>query len=347
MIRSLCTLSILPLLTLVACSGKDDSGETGGNGGNGGDGACGVTVDSTIPSEGSTDAYYRANVEFALSDPDGTATITTDIAGHQETSEDGLTVLWVLDAPMSSSTPYTATLDYCGGSVTLSFTTSELGTEMADTNSLVGRTYIVALADARIVEPPGIGSVLSSYLTQDILLGVNEVSGDSLGIIGAIAKADVSPDEQDYCDPTIPFPTADFSAQPYFTVGPQTTTLSVAGYDIEIGDLNVTGTFAPDGTYFDGGTLSGTIDTRPLAPLIDDSGDEGAICDLAINFGAECEACPSDGQPFCLTLVADQILAEELDEVTLVEVGGNNCMGCESPTETTDLSDTCEVDPNL
>jgi hypothetical protein len=344
MIRTLSLLSLLPLAALVACGGKpDDSADTGDSTST----DCEITVDSTIPSSGSTDAYYRANIEFSLSDPDSTATITTTIAGTQVTSEDGLTVMWVLDGPMDPATPYTATLDYCGGTVDLSFTTSDLGTSMPEPTSLVGRTYVVALAEARIVEPPGIGSVLSSYLTTDILLGVSAVDGSSLDIMGAVAKSDVTPDEQDYCNPTIPFPTADFSAEPYFTVGPQTTTLSVAGYDIEIGDLNVTGTFAADGTYFDGGTLSGTIDTRPLSPLIDDSGDPGAICDLAINFGAECEACPADGEPYCLTLVADQILAEQVDGVTLLEVGGNNCMDCANPTDTTDLSETCEVDPAL
>lgn len=342
MIRS---LSVFSLFALVACGDKaDDSDSSGDNGGNGGDG-CGITVDSTIPSQDSADAYYRADIEFTLSDPDSTAALTTDIPGHQEPSEDGLTVKWVPDAPLSPSTAYSVTLDYCGGSVQLDFTTSDLGTSMSDPSILVGRTYVLALGDARIVEPAGIGSVLSSYLTTDILLGVSTVTDTSLDIIGAVAVADVTPDVQDFCTPTIPFPTADFSEQPFFTVGPQTTTLAVAGYEIEIGDLNVTGTFAADGSYFDGGTLSGTIDTRPLAPLIDDSGNEGAICDLAVNFGAECEACSSDGEPYCLTLVADQILAEQLPDTELREVGQSDCVDCASDVVTidTDLSETCDV----
>ncbi len=342
------TLSVLTILALglTACGNKDTSDSGSGNSGNGGD-ACSVTVNSTVPASGSTSAYYRANVEFALSDPDSTATITTDIAGHQGTSADGLTVSWVLDSPLTPNTAYTATLDYCGGSVPLSFTTSDLGTQIGDPTSLIGRTYVVALGNARITQPAGIGSVLSSYLTTDILMGVNDLSGTSLTLLGAVAQSGVTPDVQNTCDPSIPFPVADFSAQPFFTVGPQTTTLSVAGYDVEIDNLQVTGTFASDGTYFDGGTLSGTIDTRPLAPLIDSSGNEGAICDLAVNFGASCEPCPSDGQPYCLTLVADQILAEQVDGVSLVEVGGKNCMDCMAPTDTTDLSATCTVDTTM
>ncbi len=365
-------LSLLPLLALGACSGgpddsvtphdspaphdsdsavdtaTDDSGvtddtatdDTGGH-------PCYVAVEATSPANGSTSAYYRSDIAFTLSDPDASAVITTAVAGHQATSSDGLTVSWVLDAPMDPSTAYTATLDYCAGSVALSFTTSNLGTPMDDPASLLGRTYAVDLASARITEPPGIGSVLSGYLTTDILLGVSAVDGGSLDMLGAVARADVSPDEQDTCSPTFPFPTADFTAEPYFAVGPQTVTLSIGGYDVDISDLQITGTFASDGTYFGGGTLSGSLDTRPLSALVDDSGDPGAICDLAINFGAECIACPSDGEPYCLTLVADEILAEQVRRLTLVDVGGTNCMDCMSPTDTTDLSETCEIDPNL
>jgi len=343
MIRS---LSVLSLIALAGCTGgKDDTG--------GGDtpAGCDVSVASTIPVANSVDAYYRANIEFELSDPDTTAMITTDIPGHQELGVDGVTVIWVPDAPLAPATPYTATLDYCGGSVPLSFTTSELGTEIAETGSLVGRTYVLALADARIIEPAGIGSVLSGYLTTDILLGVSDVNGTELNIIGALGATDadgnnIEPSEQDYCDPTIPFPPATLD-NPFFSVGPENATISVAGMEVLIGNLEITGTFAPDGTYFDGGTLRGTIDTSLLSGLIDDSGDPNAICALAVNFGATCEACPDDGDPYCLTLVADQIFAEEVDGLSLVEVGGNNCMGCADATDATDLSDTCPVDPAM
>ena len=65
---------------------------------------------------------------------------------------------------------------------------------------------------------------------------------------------------------------------------------------------------------------------------------------IRAGFGAECEACPADGEPYCLTLVADQILAEQVDGVTLLEVGQGDCVDCLNPTENTDLSDTCTVD---
>lgn len=326
------SLLLLPLL--VACSGGDDkdtstTGETGDP-----DEGCDVIVDSTLPASGAIDADYRAAIEFHLSDADPTATVSSSIAGTTTLADDNETVIFTPSAPLAPSTDYTVTLDYCGGTVDLGFKTSALGTPISDTNVLVGKTFSLDLASARIVEPAGIGSVLSSYLTQDILVGVETVSATEINMAGAIGKEDASPPAQDYCTPTIDFPVADFDEQPFFQIGPQTTTLSVAGYSIEIGNLEITGTFAADASYFGGGTLAGTIDTRPLAPLLDDSGDEGAICDLAVSFGAVCEACPSDGEPFCLTLVADQITAVEVEGTTLVEVIDEDCPSCETTPPT-------------
>ncbi|MFN7142401.1 MAG: Ig-like domain-containing protein [Myxococcota bacterium] len=323
------SLLLLPLL--VACSGGDDKGTDTAGGDSGSDtNGCDVIVDSTLPASGAIDADYRAAIEFHLSDADPTATVSSSIAGTTTLADDNETVIFTPSAPLAPSTDYTVTLEYCGGTVDLGFKTSSLGTPLPDTNVLVGKTFALDLAGARIVEPAGIGSVLSSYLTQDILVGVDTVSATEINMTGAIGKEDASPPAQDFCTPTIDFPVADFDEQPFFQIGPQTTTLSVAGYSIEIGNLEITGTFASDASYFGGGTLSGTIDTRPLAPLLDDSGDEGAICDLAVSFGAVCEACPSDGEPFCLTLVADQIVAVEVEGTSLSEVAGSDCEGCES-----------------
>lgn len=56
----------------------DDDGEI--------DPPCEVFVEETVPASDSTDAYYRADIEFHLSDPDPTATIVTTIPGTQVTS---------------------------------------------------------------------------------------------------------------------------------------------------------------------------------------------------------------------------------------------------------------------
>jgi len=318
-------LTLLLPLALFACSSteKDD---TGGGTTTQTD-ACEVSVESTLPTTGAVDAYYRGDIEFVLSDPDATATIVTTIPGTQTVSADGLRVIWTLSEPLSPSTSYSATLQYCGGDATIDFTTSSLGTALENPDALVGNTYVLDLTAARIVEPPGIGAVLTGYLTTDILVGVTGVSATEIEMIGAIAVEDSNPPVQDVCEPTIDFPVADFSESPFFEIGPQDTTLSVAGFAITIGDLLISGTIAANGTYFDGGVLSGTIDTRPLVGLVDDSTnpDPNTICDLAVSFGAACVACPEDGEPYCLTLVADQIYAEQVDGLTLVEILEETC----------------------
>jgi hypothetical protein len=305
------------LLILAACSGGDSGAKPG---------ACDVIIEETVPTSGALDAYYRADIEFQLSDEDPTASIETNITGHQETSEDGRTVKWVLDAPLDSGASYSATLSYCGGEAALDFTTSAYGEAL--TSDLTGRTFRLDLGDARIVEPAAVGDLLGSYLTVDILATVLSYDSEikmigGLATEGSCAGAGCT---QDYCNPTIDFPPAAFDESPFFEIGPDDTTIEVAGYSVTIGDLYIAGTFAPDGTSFGGGQLAGSIDTRPLDSLVsDDTGSSGAICDLVVSFGVTCEPCPADGEPFCLSLVADQIQADEVAGVTLDALSGNNC----------------------
>ncbi len=189
---------------------------------------------------------------------------------------------------------------------------------------LTGRTYAVNIADATIVDPPGIGSLLGAYLTQQILLGVESATETELEILGALSVEDTT--TQDYCLATIDFPTADFSGNPDFAIGPTDLTMAVSGYTLTISQFEVSGTFASDGTYFDDGVVAGSIDTRPLDPLI--GGGEGAICDLVGSFGASCSACPGDGEFFCLGLRAEDVYGEEVSGA-LVPVAGTNCEACE------------------
>ncbi len=87
----------------------------------------------------------------------------------------------------------------------------------------------------------------------------------------------------------------------------------MAGYSVTIDDLLISGTFAPDGSYFGGGTLSGLIDTRPLVSLVfDDEDDDNAICDFILGFGVSCVACPNGDGDYCLELKAVDLVADQL-----------------------------------
>jgi hypothetical protein len=155
-------------------------------------------------------------------------------------------------------------------------------------------------------------------------------------MIGAISGDASTTDDgagtQDICNPTIPFPEADFTENPHFQIGPEDTTLSVAGYDIIIGDLEISGDFASDGSYFGGGTLGGVIDTRDLLDIDElaslvcskDASDT-CVCDFVAETGyATCSSCPDGSGAYCLTLLADQIVAEALGE-TLEEIAESDC----------------------
>ncbi len=301
--RSTLAFAILGLAACTDDTNTADSGETG----------CDVDIRETFPAADSINAYYLNPIEFNLSKPhDEDATITVDGVQGTTTWNDDRTKLYFTHDGLAPATSYSATLSYCRGDATINFTTSELGTVL-DTE-VAGRTYSIDLSSGRIVVPEGVGAALAPYLEFEILAGVKEVSGDDLIITGAIGDED-NPGTQDFCAPTFDFPSADFSGSPYFQLGPQTTTIAVAGYSVTIDDLLISGTFAPDGTYFGGGTLQGLIDTRPLVSLVfDDEDDENAICDFILGFGVSCVACPNGDGDYCLELKAVDLLAEELSE---------------------------------
>jgi hypothetical protein len=253
--------------------------------------------------------------------------VDAPFAGATTRAEDGELLIFQPDAPLSPDTDHTVRIDGCFGTQTIDFRTSSYGQPVEDPGGLVGRTYQVDLSDARVVSPPGIGSVLVTYITTQSLLGVTSVSAGEVGVL--LAGAGRSGMEQDLDVNTVPLPTADYSAAPYVTDGPQDVMLDIAGLDLPVYDFYFSGTFASDGSSIGGGVARGTMDTRPLVPLLDESGDPSALCDLAASFGGLCEACGADGEPYCLAFEVDQIEAEEVRGLTLVSVtGGTGGTGC-------------------
>ena len=312
------TMVIWGLVLSVGCVDKDgsddadtaDTASTGrpGGGGGGGGGECGVTVDETFPVNDASDAYYRGAVEFHLSDTDTTAVASIDgVTGDSSLNADGDVVTFTPDTPLSASTSYTASLDYCTGTTSINFTTSNVG-DPVDAAGLSGNVYALALDSGRIVIPEVAGSILGEYLAYTIFISVDSADAQNIQMLGAVADED-DPSMQDYCLPTLPFPQADFTGNPYFQIGPETTTIDVAGYSITIDDLLISGAFAADASFVGGAQLGGFIDTRPLVGLIDEKGGDDAICSLVSGFGVSCIEC-SDGQPYCLELLAVDLTAE-------------------------------------
>lgn len=202
--------------------------------------------------------------------------------------------------------------------------------EAADPAGLVDRTYAIDLATARFVEPAGMDEVIATQLEQRILLGVRAADDTAVEFLVTMSVDGAWPPEQDFCLPTATLPPADLAANPSFTVAAHDTTLTFAGYELPLSGLAITGTFAADGSSIGAGTLAGTLDLRPT-----DDGEPNALCDLVVNFGAECQPCASDGQPTCLPLEIDQIEAEEVPGLVLHEVAGTDCADCATWTPET------------
>ena len=308
---------------LVGCPPADDTGkdDTAIDG-------CDNGIDETYPEAGATDAYWRADIEFALDDPDesGPSIVLTqggtEVAGTTWTSEDLETVYFTPDASLDPATSYEATLTYCVGDATIDFTTSSLGEALSA--DILDKTYVIDLASARFVEPAGVGELIGEFVTMNVLVGVATVDGTDLTMMGALSVEGGT--DQDFCTPTFDL-TADFAESPYFVIAAPSIELAVAGYVIPLQNFEVSGTFAADGSYFGGGVLAGMVDARDIVDMIDEVDSWEDACNLTASFGAPCIAC-DDGTESCLSLRADQILAEEnpgqvLEVVT--EEGHPNC----------------------
>jgi hypothetical protein len=183
------------------------------------------------------------------------------------------------------------------------------------------KSLAIDLGTARFIEPADIGSLISSQLTQDILIGITAVGANTLDMMGALSVEGSDPPVQDTSMTSIAFPDSANWANPFFSVGPADTTFNVMGNEITLYNLEISGTFAADGSYFGGGELAGEADARDIVTMFPDqfeTADEA--CELVQGFGAPCVACTSDGAPYCLILRADSIKANLVPGLTLVPV---------------------------
>jgi hypothetical protein len=302
---------------------------------------CGVEIDDTYPVLNAADVYYLSNLVVELSDPDDTATLTlldgsgAEVAGTVSVDDD--TLIFDPTDALAPSTSYTLQVTYCSGSADIAFTTSALGSALEGGNeSIVGKTYALDISSGTFVEPAGVGDLIGGLLENNILIGVKSIENDQMAIRGAISVASTT--DQDYCTSTLEdFPAADFSTSPYFEIPKEDVTLSVAGFTATIFGLAVTGTFAPDGSYFGGASLEGELDARQILPLLGDAGLDAEtpedVCGLLLGFGVQCVECQSDSEPLCVRLVVDRLVAEETgNELGLV---------CDSECHASCATSTC------
>jgi len=285
-------------------------------------GECALAIDETWPLDGSADFYVRDEIAFYLDAPasqrDPVLALWQQdvaIAGESRVSEDRETVTFTPAAPLDPRTPYTATLSSCLGESSIGFTTSNLGILLEA--EVVGRTYLVDLLDGRVVTPEGFGDIVVVIVEEPRFLVEVQEADETLVLLGA--ATDGHKLQQAPCAPTIPFPPADFSQAPYFEVSPVLVQLEVDGVTLSLHEFELSGTFAPDGTWFGGGVIGGELDTRDLVDLVPDMESPEDLCALVASFGAACEPCTSDGELLCLPVLIDRLEGFEVP-VDVVEI---------------------------
>jgi len=318
------------LLFLLSCSGKgddsqkpaddsdsrgplaDDSGDTGTI-------PCGIDIEPIRPVANDEDAYYRADVEFLLSEPDPKAVVglRTDpeekgkegdpIAGKQWKSVDETIVYFTPNEPLALDTDYRSEIDWCGGRQTIPFHTSEIGTPVKAPKDLVGTVWRIDMGEGRWIEPrAAIHGRLVTYLESTILVSVDLVTDDWIEIEGARALDDGA---QDVCGATADFSAANFTENPYFSAGPKVLTFKVANTMLVLENAEIEGAFTANGSAFEWVEVKGVFDTRPLDVKWKGKDSLGAVCQDASASGSACIPCASDGKPYCLVLHVDEISA--------------------------------------
>ena len=307
-------MTAVAALALVGCNGDKDNTGTDTGAGTGGDdgGGCTTEVAPGYPAAGDANFYYRSALDASLTNGDGSEVmVLKDAAGAEvagTSASDGSTVTFTPSDALAPSTEYSVEITTCASEpVAYSFATGALGTP-TDGCDLTGQRYIVDLQNARFLEPAGVAELLLGQLEDDIMLTATAVSETEIEMIGALGQDGV----QDECTESLnDFPAATYS-DPHFELGPQDTPLNVAGIEITIADLFISGDFASDCSGFGGGTLAGQLDARTLAPLLGDLlgiTDPDEVCATLTGFGVTCGPC-TDGENYCVDVLVDQLNAE-------------------------------------
>lgn len=269
---------------------------------------CANSVVAGFPANGSTDVYIGTTVWFTLAIAEPTATVTVeDLYGNVVTGATdvvGTQVTWSGD-PLLPLTTYTATVDYGCGSDATTFTTSDVGDPLAlDPTGLV---YQIDLGTGIWVEPPGFGTLLTSLLAgSDLLFTPTVIGSSTIDLLGAYGTGGV----QDLCQPTIEFPGLAWSDPTVDLVAPAVSA-DLGGVIVDVTDVDVSGSFASDGSRVQFGRLHGVIDTRNLGSLLGLGTAPDAVCVLLSAFGVGCDPC-NDGYAYCVPVAVDDLEAPQI-----------------------------------
>lgn len=287
------------LLLLLACDPKPAPDDTGLD-----DTAaeCGIVVDAIVPTDASSTHLGSQPIEVELSAPDPTATLSLDAPGELVRFEGDERLWFVPDPPLAAGSSHTATLTWCGGEITWTFTTdADVGAPLGGLD-LSDHSWALDLGSARWNAPA---------LTGAVDLGMLGIAGFAAGVShheGTVADLRLAnldaKGEQDTCSRTPEIPGATVS-EGWLRWGPAD--LSFAAYDgaITLESASLVAGVADDGGRLAGASVHTWVDIASVAALVGvESEAEG--CEFFGAFGATCEPCPgSDHQ--CIELWVDGI----------------------------------------
>lgn len=286
---------------------------------------CVATVLATDPLDGATAVYYRDPIEVSFEGDGASAAMTLVDAGGTAVAFDTEwtpgNVQAYLSSVLAADTTYTLSVDVCGVTTTSSFTTSSLGAPLTVAPvDLVGRAFVWRLSDAEITEPAFLDFVASSYLTVPLIIAVAAASDTEIDLVGGLAFHENDGSyTQVMSEETWDFPAGAFHEAPFFDAYSEYITLSYAGTPIPIEQFHLSGTFTADGTAIERGVGSGYGDTRHMGALLNQPDNASAVCEIAAGAGVPCVPC-SDGAPYCIYIVAEEISARWEEGLTLVPV---------------------------
>ena len=202
--------------------------------------------------------------------------------------------------PTPTTTPVTHATTASGdtGSTTSDSGTTPVTTAQPGDPLLVdvtGWVFALDLANGNWVAPAGVGPLIGSSLAgNQLLVSPTAVGTTDIDLLAALGRNNV----QDPCSASATLAGASWT-DPSFDAAAPSLSLAFVGTPVELADVEMTGSFLPDGSALGQSEISGTLDTRTLGALFGLGSAPSAVCDLVAAFGVSCVAC-ADGGPYCL-----------------------------------------------
>ncbi len=218
--------------------------------------------------------------------------------------------IWTPESPLPEQASVEWSMDLCGQEASGAFRTGTEG-EQVPPDGLADQSWALDMESATWVEPAGGELIFGQVFSGILLLGVQEISDQSIDLIGGAAQEVDGTLQQDPCVATFDFPASDFWNNPYFDVGPTVLEVEVQGLPVNIQDVRFSGAISGDGEAIADARLYGEVDARDIAPAVGASADQ--LCELLTSYlGVECVECTLDLEPVCLRIEVEEISGERV-----------------------------------